>query len=243
MESKQFTSLVKAATCQSSGDIGVLPTISSSVMGLALDIDSDTTSGQKPGIALRSVSQTTNQELIEQGVRLILAGVGEEVDRSGLSDTPSRVARMMVELTSGQGVDPAEQITCEFQEERAGLVLVKDITFSSTCEHHMLPFHGFVHVAYLPREGRITGLSKLARVVDVASKRLQVQERLTAQVAQALIDKLDPVGVFVMIEAEHSCMALRGIKKPGSRTITTDARGCYKEDASLRAELFTLIQK
>lgn len=180
---------------------------------------------------------------LQEGVRMILEALGENVAREGLIETPDRVARMLKELTSGIDTDPASQITCEFLEENAGLVLVRDITFNSTCEHHMLPFHGVAHVAYLPREGRITGLSKLARVVEVASKRLQVQERMTAQIAQAMVDKLDPIGVFVMVEAEHSCMALRGIKKPGARTITTDARGIYRENDALRSELLTLIQK
>ncbi|CAN5119636.1 GTP cyclohydrolase I FolE [soil metagenome] len=183
-----------------------------------------------------------DRALVEQAVRMMLRAIGEDVEREGLLQTPSRVARMMIELTSSINADPADQITCEFFEESAGLVLVKDITFNSTCEHHMLPFHGVAHVAYLPKDGRITGLSKLARVVEVASKRLQVQERLTAQVAQAIEDKLDPLGVFVMIEAEHSCIAMRGIKKPGSKTITTVARGVYKKDASLRSELLSLIK-
>lgn len=185
----------------------------------------------------------TNLALVEEGVKLILRAIGEDLDREGLQQTPNRVARMMAELTSSINLDPAEQITCEFYEEAAGLVLVKDLAFNSTCEHHLLPFHGLVHVAYLPRDGRITGLSKLARVVDIASRRLQVQERLTAQIAQAIEDKLNPLAIFVMVEAEHSCMSLRGIKKPGSKTITTDARGLYKKDASLRAELLTLIEK
>lgn len=189
-----------------------------------------------------SLDREVDLDLVEQAVKMILHAIGEDVEREGLLQTPNRVARMMAELTSSINSNPADQITCEFFEESAGLVLVKDITFNSTCEHHMLPFHGLVHVAYLPREGRITGLSKLARVVEVASKRLQVQERLTAQIAQALEDKLDPLAIFVMIEAEHSCIGLRGIKKPGSKTITTDARGLYKDDANLRTELLGLIK-
>lgn len=189
------------------------------------------------------VQPQVNFDLLEQGVKMILCAIGEDLGREGLQQTPNRVARMMAELSSATNLDPADQITCEFFEEAAGLVLVKDLNFNSTCEHHLLPFHGLVHVAYLPRDGRITGLSKLARVVDIASKRLQVQERLTAEVAQAIEDRLDPLGVFVMIEAEHSCMSLRGIKKPSSKTITTSALGLYKEDASLRAELLTLIKQ
>jgi GTP cyclohydrolase IA len=180
---------------------------------------------------------------IEDAVRVILEAIGENPDREGLLETPDRVTRMYRELTAGLREDPADQITCEFQEAGAGMVLVRDITFSSTCEHHMLPFTGTAHVAYLPREGRITGLSKLARVVEVASKRLQVQERMTAQIAQAIETKLNPLGVFVMVEAEHSCMVLRGIKKPGSKTITMDTRGAYKDSDVLRSEILTLLAR
>ena len=179
---------------------------------------------------------------IEAAVKEILAAIGEDPEREGLLDTPARVARMLKELTAGHGADPVKELSCRFVEEKAGLVLVKDIAFSSTCEHHMLPFTGVAHVAYLPQDGQITGLSKLARVVETVSKRLQVQERMTAQIADAL-EALQPLGIFVMVEAEHSCMALRGIKKPGARTITTDARGIYRENDALRSELLTLIQK
>jgi GTP cyclohydrolase I len=184
-----------------------------------------------------------DQDKIQAAVRLILEAIGENPDREGLVETPDRVARMWAELAVGQSLDPADQISCEFFEETSGLVIVKDISFSSTCEHHLLPFSGRAHIAYLPREGRITGLSKLARVVEIAAKRLQVQERLTAQVAQAMVDKLDPLGVLVMIEAEHSCMSLRGIKKAGSSTITVDSRGCYKENDHLRAEILNLLSR
>lgn len=180
---------------------------------------------------------------IRQAVRQILEAIGEDPDREGLLETPDRVARMYSELTSGMDTSIASQISCEFLEEKAGLVLVRDINFASTCEHHMLPFTGVAHVAYLPREGRITGLSKLARVVEVASKRLQVQERLTAQIADAIEDTLDPLGVFVMVEATHSCMVLRGIKKPGSKTITMDSRGVYLDDKDSRNELLTLLSR
>jgi GTP cyclohydrolase I len=185
--------------------------------------------------------KVVDQKKIETAVRLILEAIGEDPGREGLLETPSRVARMWTELSCGLNVDPASQITCQFYEETSAAILVRDIDFSSTCEHHMLPFSGKVHIAYLPRDGRITGLSKLARVVEVASKRLQVQERLTAQVAQALIDKLDPLGVLVMIRAEHSCMTVRGIKKSGSSTVTLDSRGCYKENDTLRAEIVNLL--
>jgi GTP cyclohydrolase I len=183
-----------------------------------------------------------DQKKIAKGVRLILEAIGEDPEREGLIETPARLARMWAELAGGLDLDPADQITCFFQENTSGVVLVKDIDFSSTCEHHMLPFSGRAHIAYLPREGRITGLSKLARVVDVAARRLQVQERLTAQVAQAMVDALDPLGVVVVIEAEHSCMGVRGIKKAGSKTITVDSRGCYKENDALRAEILNLLR-
>ncbi len=180
---------------------------------------------------------------IRQAVRQILEAIGEDPDREGLLETPDRVARMYSELTSGMDEKVASQISCEFLEEKAGMVLVRDINFASTCEHHMLPFTGVAHVAYLPREGRITGLSKLARVVEVASKRLQVQERLTAQIADAIEETLEPLGVFVMVEATHSCMVLRGIKKPGSKTITMDSRGVYLDDKDSRNELLTLLSR
>ncbi|MBI5171371.1 MAG: GTP cyclohydrolase I FolE [Candidatus Obscuribacter sp.] len=179
---------------------------------------------------------------IEAAVKEILAAIGEDPEREGLLETPARVARMLKELTAGHGADPVKELSCRFVEEKAGLVLVKDIAFSSTCEHHMLPFTGVAHVAYLPQDGQITGLSKLARVVETVSKRLQVQERMTAQIADAL-EALQPLGIFVMLEAEHSCMVLRGIKKPGSATITTDCRGIYKQDSQARSELLALLNR
>jgi GTP cyclohydrolase I len=185
--------------------------------------------------------KVVDQNKIATGVRLILEAIGEDPERQGLLETPYRVARMWSELACGLDIDPASQITCQFHENTSGVIIVRDIGFSSTCEHHLLPFTGQAHIAYLPREGRITGLSKLARVVETASRRLQVQERLTAQVAQALVDKLDPLGVLVMIRAEHTCMTLRGIKKPGSSTVTLESRGCYKENDTLRAEILNLL--
>lgn len=190
----------------------------------------------------RNAVESEDIALVE-AVRNVLAALGEDVESEGLLETPERVARMLREFTSSRHLSPGDEITCEFHERDAGLVLVKDILFNSTCEHHLLPFHGVAHIAYLPREGRITGLSKLARVVETASKRLQVQERMTRQIAQALCERLDPLGVFVMLEAEHSCMSLRGIRKPGARTVTTDVRGIYCENDALRRELLSLIQK
>jgi len=189
----------------------------------------------------QSAPKAIDQKKIAAAVRLILEAIGEDPEREGLLETPYRVARMWTELASGLAIDPASQITCQFHEDTSGVILVRDIGFSSTCEHHMLPFSGQAHIAYLPREGRITGLSKLARVVEVASRCLQVQERMTVQVAQAMVDKLDPLGVLVMIQAEHSCMTVRGIKKPGSKTVTLDTRGCYKENDALRAEVLNLL--
>ncbi len=187
-------------------------------------------------------TKAIDQKKLAQGVRMILEAIGEDPDRQGLVDTPQRVARMWSELSACLDEDPADQISCIFQENTEAVVLVRDIDFSSTCEHHMLPFMGQAHVAYLPREGRITGLSKLARVVETAARRLQVQERLTAQIAQAMVDVLDPLGVMVVVEAEHTCISVRGIKKPGSRTVTVDTRGCYKENDSLRAEILNLLR-
>lgn len=191
---------------------------------------------------LTATNFQVDAQKLEAGVKLILEALGENADREGIQETPARVARMMAEMTYGTHLDPAAQITCEFFENEAGLVLVKDIPFNSTCEHHLLPFQGTAHVAYWPRAGRITGLSKLARVVEISAKRLQVQERMTAQIARALEEKLNPLGVFVMLEAEHSCMVLRGIKKPGSKTITTYALGIYEENNDLRRELIELIK-
>jgi GTP cyclohydrolase IA len=180
---------------------------------------------------------------IEEGVRLILEGIGENVQREGLLDTPARVARMYDELVYGTGVDPASEITCRFIENTDELVLVRDIPFASICEHHLVPFIGTAHVGYIPANGAITGLSKLARVVELASKRLQVQERMTTQIADALVSKLNPLGVIVVLEAEHLCMSIRGIRKPGSRTVTSAVRGTVATSQSTRAEIMALINR
>ncbi|QDU81719.1 GTP cyclohydrolase 1 [Polystyrenella longa] len=178
---------------------------------------------------------------IEKAVREILASVGEDPDREGLLETPARVARMYAEIFSGLHIDPARHLEKVFQEEYDEMVLVKDISFNSTCEHHLLPFLGVAHVGYLPR-GKIVGLSKLARVVEEVSRRPQVQERMTHQIADMLSEKLDPKGVIVVIEAEHTCMSIRGIRKPGSSTITSAVRGLFKSNESSRAEAMSLIQ-
>ncbi|HGD6296260.1 TPA: GTP cyclohydrolase I FolE [Streptococcus agalactiae] len=184
-----------------------------------------------------------NQEKMEKAIYQFLEALGENPNREGLKDTPKRVAKMYIEMFSELNQDPKEQFTAVFSENHEEVVIVKDIPFYSMCEHHLVPFYGKAHIAYLPNDGRVTGLSKLARAVEVASKRPQLQERLTAQVAQALEDALAPKGIFVMIEAEHMCMTMRGIKKPGSKTITTVARGLYKDDRYERQEILSLIQK
>lgn len=182
-------------------------------------------------------------EKLALSVRLLLEALGENPDREGLLDTPARVARMYQELVYGQGFDPASEITCTFQEQTDEMVLVKGIPFTSMCEHHLLPFLGTASIAYIPAAGTITGLSKLARVVELASKRLQVQERMTAQIADALTEKLSCAGVLVFLEAEHMCMSIRGIKKAGSKTITTAARGELKSNSVLRSELMNLLAR
>ncbi len=178
---------------------------------------------------------------IERAVREILAAVGEDPDREGLLDTPSRVARMYAELFSGLRSDPGRHLHRVFPEQYDELVLVKDITFNSMCEHHLLPFIGTAHIGYLPR-GKVVGLSQLARVVEEVSHRPQVQERMTHQIADLLQQELDPKGVIVVIEAAHSCMTIRGVRKPGSVTITSAVRGLFKTNHSSRAEVMAFIQ-
>lgn len=179
---------------------------------------------------------------IEQGVRLILEGIGEDPDREGLLDTPARVARMYEEVFVGLTEDPARHFEVTFDEHHEEMVLVKDIPFYSMCEHHLVPFFGKAHVAYIPAsDGRICGLSKLARLVEAFAKRPQVQERLTSQIADTLIEQLDPQGVIVVLEAEHMCMSMRGVKKPGSQTVTSAVRGVFEKSAPTRAEALSLI--
>ncbi len=180
---------------------------------------------------------------IEQAVREILLAVGENPDREGLLETPARVARMYEEVFSGLHV-PVEGLMKIFHEEdHDAMVVVGDIPFYSMCEHHLLPFSGRAHVAYIPRAGRVVGLSKIARLVDVMSRRPQLQERLTAQVADTFMKTVKPLGVAVVVEAEHLCMTMRGIRKPGSITVTSALRGLCKSDARSRAETMSLIQQ
>lgn len=182
------------------------------------------------------------KERIENAVREILYAIGENPDREGIVDTPKRIARMFEEIFSGIDEDPAKHLEVYFQEEKyEELVLVKDIPFYSVCEHHLVPFFGKAHVAYLPKNGRLTGLSKLARVVETVAKRPQLQERITATVADTIMNKLQPYGVIVVIEAEHMCMTMRGVKKPGSKTVTSAVRGTFKTDSKSRAEVMSMI--
>ncbi len=185
-----------------------------------------------------------DKERIEKAVREILFAIGEDPDREGLVDTPKRVANMYEEIFPGLHEDPEKHLEIYFQDEKYDeLVLVKDIPFYSMCEHHLVPFFGKAHVAYLPKNGKLTGLSKLARVVETVAKRPQLQERITATVADTLMKKLEPYGVIVVIEAEHMCMTMRGVQKPGSKTVTSAVRGVFKTDPRSRAEVMSIINK
>jgi GTP cyclohydrolase I len=182
-------------------------------------------------------------EKIKRGVRLILEGIGEDPDRPGIVETPDRVARMYQEVFGGMHTDPGRVVKIlPDTDKHEEIVLVKDIPVYSVCEHHLLPFIGKAHVAYIPKQGRITGLSKIARVVDILSRRPQLQERLTSQIADTLAERLKPEGVMVVIEAEHLCMTMRGIKKPGSITVTSVVRGIFRSNALTRNETLNLIR-
>lgn len=180
---------------------------------------------------------------ITEGVRLILEGLGEDLERPGLQGTPERVARMYAEVLGGSEADPRAIVQLLSGDRHDEIVLVRDIPFYSVCEHHLLPFHGKAHVAYLPKEGRICGLSKIARLVDILSRRLQVQERLTSEIADILVERLDPRGVMVVLEAEHLCMTMRGVRKPGAITATSVVRGLFRENAATRSEAMDLIYR
>ncbi|NMH82266.1 GTP cyclohydrolase I FolE [Pseudonocardia xinjiangensis] len=184
-----------------------------------------------------------DRERAEAAVRELLIAIGEDPERDGLRDTPARVARAYEEIFAGLYVDPDTVLEKTFDEHHQELILVKDIPVFSTCEHHLVPFHGMAHVGYIPNvDGRVTGLSKLARLVDLYARRPQVQERLTGQVADAMVRKLVPRGVIVVIEAEHLCMGMRGIRKPGSRTVTSAVRGMFQSSPTSRAEALSLIR-
>ncbi len=182
-----------------------------------------------------------DQARIEQAVRQILEAIGEDPDREGLRGTPRRVAEMYQEIFAGLHQSAEEEISVFFNSGHSEMVMVKDIPLYSMCEHHLLPFVGRAHVAYIPRGGKLTGLSKLARVVDLVARRPQVQERLTSKVADILMQRLDPMGVMVMVEAEHTCMTMRGIRKPGSVTVTSAVRGVFETDERTRQEALFLI--
>ena len=215
-------------------------------MDAILDISTETFT---PGNDTRFESCGTegnvaNVELhaLEEAVRTILNAIGEDADRPGLQDTPRRVAKMYLEMFAGLRVNPARHLQVTFPETYDEMVLVRDISFNSMCEHHLLPFSGVAHVAYIPN-GRVTGLSKIARVVDEVARRPQVQERMTQTIADLIESELASAGVAVVVEAEHSCMSIRGIRKPGSITVTSALRGVFKTNQASRAEVMALINK
>ncbi len=188
------------------------------------------------------MTPTYDQKRVEAAVLELLIALGEDPDRDGLKRTPERVARAYGEQFAGLYVDPSDVLKTTFDAHHEEMVLVKDIEMYSTCEHHLIPFHGVAHVGYIPNsDGRITGLSKLARLVDLYAKRPQVQERLTSQIADALMARLEPRGAIVVIEAEHLCMSMRGIRKPGARTVTSAVRGMFQNQPSTRSEAMSLI--
>ena len=182
-----------------------------------------------------------DQEKVKEGVRLILEGIGEDIGREGLVETPDRIARMYTELMSGMEEDAGLHLSKRFHVDKNEIVVEKDIVFYSMCEHHMLPFYGKAHVAYVPN-GTVVGLSKIARTVEVFARRLQLQEQLTAQIADAFMEHLNPQGVMVMIEAEHLCMTMRGIKKPGSQTVTMATRGIFEGNTALQNTFYQMVR-
>ncbi|AGE37225.1 GTP cyclohydrolase I FolE [Corynebacterium urealyticum] len=197
----------------------------------------------KPDSTTSESTRHFDRERAEAAVRELLIAVGEDPDREGLADTPARVARAYEEVFSGLGTDPTEVLNTTFNEDHRELVLVKDIPFYSTCEHHLVPFFGHAHIGYIPgRSGKVTGLSKLARLVEGFARRPQVQERLTTSIADALMERLDASAVIVVIEAEHLCMAMRGVRKPGANTVTSAVRGGFQNNAATRAEAMALIR-
>ena len=188
------------------------------------------------------VERAVDLETVARGVRLILEGIGEDPERAGLQRTPERVAEMFAELTSGMHEDPRQHVQPLPGDTHDEMVIIKDISIASMCEHHLAPFVGRCHIAYIPKNGRILGLSKLARLAETFARRLQVQERLTSQIANTLYEALHPLGVMVVIEAEHTCMTLRGVKKPGAITVTSCVLGGFRKDPRTRAEAMALIK-
>lgn len=182
-----------------------------------------------------------NKEKIEEAVKLLLEGIGEDESREGLKETPGRVARMYEEIFCGMEDPAAEHLSKTFTAENNEMVIEKDILFYSTCEHHLMPFYGKVHIAYVP-DGKVVGISKLARTVEAFARRLQIQEKMTAQIADAIMEYLKPRGVIVMVQAEHMCMTMRGVKKPGSCTVTMVSKGIFEEDEKLKRTFLELIR-
>jgi len=184
-----------------------------------------------------------NEADIKKAVTTIIKAIGEDPEREGLSETPRRVAEMYTELFAGLDMDPVAELTVGYELGHREMVIVKDIPFYSMCEHHLLPFYGVVHIGYVPdASGRVVGISKMARVVEVIARRPQIQERMTTQIADAIVDGIQPHGVAVVVQAEHMCMVMRGVKKPGSNIITSALRGLFRQKAASRAEFFSLIQ-
>lgn len=182
-----------------------------------------------------------DKEKIREAVRLLLEGIGEDADREGLKDTPDRVARMYEEIFGGMDEDPKEHLLKTFTADSSDMVVEKDITFYSTCEHHLMPFYGKAHIAYIP-DGKVVGLSKLARTVEVYARRPQIQEQMTAQIADAVMEHLMPKGVMVVLSAEHMCMTMRGVKKPGSSTVTMASRGVFLQEERLQNQFLSMIR-
>lgn len=182
-----------------------------------------------------------NHEKVKEAIRLLLEGIGEDVNREGLLDTPDRIARMYEEICGGMEEDAGVHLSKVFSVDNNEMVLEKDIVFYSMCEHHLMPFYGKAHVAYIPN-GKVVGLSKLARTVEVYAKRLQIQEQMTGQIADAIMQHLEPQGVMVVVEAEHMCMTMRGVKKPGSKTVSIATRGVFEEDKTLQERFFQMLK-
>ena len=205
-------------------------------------IPSDTSTLQQPSTPHPNGSNQIDRGRVAAAVRELLVAIGEDPDRDGLTRTPERVAEMYTEICSGIHDDPARHLEVMFEADHDEMIMVRDISFASICEHHLVPFIGRAHVAYVPgADGRITGLSKLARLVDGFARRPQVQERLTSQVADCLVERLAPRGALVVVEAEHLCMSMRGVRKPGSITVTSAVRGLFRDDQATRAEAMNLI--
>jgi GTP cyclohydrolase I len=195
-----------------------------------------------PAKEYRNERVSANREKVEEHVREILRLIGEDVDREGLLETPARVTRMYEEIFSGYDADPREVLGVTFDEKHEELVIVKDIVYYSQCEHHMAPFFGKVHIGYIP-SGKIAGLSKFARLVDAVTRKLQVQERITSEIADIMEDVLKPHGIMVVVEGEHMCMCSRGVKKSGSKTVTSAVRGIFRTDAASRSEFLSLVKE